>query len=135
MIHTVLLSMFLLQSLNEQRFCADAARQYVREEYPPNTTDIILSNYTTHYNTRLNRCLAKIESLVTASDGDKKLTLKEITITDVLKRMLYANYLYFLQQKRVSACRYYDVNKLDWIQCGPIPPEEFRKRITPLMVD
>lgn len=133
---------FLLQSPSEQT-CTDAARQYVHDEYKPDKDHIV--TYTTHYNRKLNVCLAQISSSLTVGVGKKTYPLGGLTIevVDVLQRNSYAFYMRFPVDARlgngehgkVIRCSYFDSGEVKATQCGQIEPDGFRKLVAPLMVE
>jgi hypothetical protein len=113
------------QSLDFQAMCATQSRKAFQEYENEFKTGVgkmyttISSDYQSHYNTQLKKCLLLIES--TRMLGDQSSTF--VTLMDAYERRLYANYLWISRKDK----KYWEVPSM---QCELVPSLRNKRNCT-----
>lgn len=85
------------QTLDEQERCAAQARrafQEVENQFKTQPlTQTISSDYESHYNTKIKKCLMLMERIDTLASGKGNITTTA-TLMDAYERHVYANYIW-----------------------------------------
>jgi len=95
-------------SLANQKMCGDAAKAYSREHYGTGIEADIISTYTAHYNSRLNRCFIQTDITITKTHA------RDVAVIDVFEEKSYGN---LLKGPGGSLCQVYNAGLNDTVSC------------------